>query len=94
MRNQGKLLHNYLLHTLSALSMTFFHTEVPEVAEVVEPSPDEVVEDFLQNRGPVEESREVTTARMEEEEYQELLDEEYSLKLKEEELLAIGMEFS
>ena len=53
-----------------------------------------MVEDFLQNRGPVEESREVTTARMEEEEYQELLDEEYSLKLKEEELLAIGMQFS
>ena len=62
-----------------------------EVKEIVEPSPDEVVEEFLQNRGPAEEPVEREKEKTDEEEYQELLDEEHALKLKEEELLAIGI---
>ena len=56
----------------------------------MEPSPDEVVEEFLQSRKPAEEPTEGSEGT-DEDEYQALLDEEYALKLKEEELLAIGI---
>lgn len=68
-----------------------FNLYFAEVKEIVEPSPDEVVEEFLQNRGPAEEPVEREKEKTDEEEYQELLDEEHALKLKEEELLAIGI---
>ena len=61
-----------------------------EIVAPVEPSPDEVVEEFLQSRKPAEEPTGGESETTEEAEYQALLDEEYALKLKEEELLAIG----
>ena len=61
-----------------------------EIVAPVEPSPDEVVEEFLQSRKPAEEPTGDESETTEEAEYQALLDEEYALKLKEEELLAIG----
>ena len=61
-----------------------------EITAPVEPSPDEVVEEFLQSRKPAEERTGDESETTEEAEYQALLDEEYALKLKEEELLAIG----